>query len=95
MSDGILCADELIVSEGSSLVCKGSNGRGIDAEDITIKAGASVSGEGVLGGVNSRSDITLEKGASLAAYTDEMRWTAFNGGRLCAYRRKSRQVSRR
>ena len=71
MSDGILCADELIVSEGSSLVCKGSNGRGIDAEDITIKAGASVSGEGVLGGINSRSDITLEKGASLAAYTDE------------------------
>ena len=71
VSDGILCADELIVSEGSSLVCKGSNGRGIDAEDITIKAGASVSGEGVLGGVNSRSDITLEKGASLAAYTDE------------------------
>ena len=37
VSDGILCADELIVSEGSSLVCKGSNGRGIDAEDITIK----------------------------------------------------------
>ena len=71
VSDGILCADELIVSEGSSLVCKGSNGRGIDAEDITIKAGASVSGEGVLGGINSRSDITLEKGASLAAYTDE------------------------
>ena len=71
VSDGILCADELIVSEGSSLVCKGSNGRGIDAEDITIKAGASVSGEGVLGGVNSRSDITLERGASLAAYTDE------------------------
>ena len=60
-----------VLSGGSSLVCKGSNGRGIDAEDITIKAGASVSGEGVLGGVNSRSDITLEKGASLAAYTDE------------------------
>lgn len=71
VSDGILCASKLTVAENSSIACTGSNGIGIDAEEISVGAGASISGTGVLGGVNSSTDITVEEGASLSAYTAE------------------------
>lgn len=72
ISDGILCTGKLTISPNSTLTFSGTNGCGVEAEELSLGAEAKVSGDGVLGGIEiGEGGITLEQGASLSALTAE------------------------